>query len=494
MTTSSQPSKFNSAQRWALGITAAASLLVVLDSLVVSTALTSIKADVGASVAQLEWTVNGYVLSFAVLLMTAAAIGDRYGRRRMFTVGLGVFAAASLGCALAPSIGWLIAARVAQGAGAALVMPLALALLGTAVPPQLRPKALGVFAGVSGAAVALGPLLGGAVVEGISWPWIFWLNVPIALLLIPVALRRLTESVGPPAAIDVRGVALVTAGAFGIVWGLVRANAVGWGSTEVLISLIAGVAFAVCFVLWELRARAPMLPMRLFRSRSFAAGNAAVFFHWGSALGAVFFMAQFLQVALGYGPLKAGIALMPWGATTVVIPQLVGPRIQRFGERPFIIAGLTLNAAALLWIALVAEPGVAYWQIAVPLLLSGAGIAMSVPAAQSAVLTSAPPADMGKASGTFSTMRQLGGALGVAVLVAVFAGAGSYASPKAFSDGFVAATVACACISIIGAIAGSAVPSRRRSPTETAAATGREPVPTREATARPIPVVEAESA
>jgi EmrB/QacA subfamily drug resistance transporter len=464
MTISGRAPKFDQAQRWVLAVTAAASLLVVLDALVVSTALTTIQADFGASVAQLEWTVNAYVLSFAVLLMTATAIGDRYGRRRMFVLGLGAFALASLACAAAPGVGWLIAARVAQGAGAAFVMPLALALLTTAVPRELRPKALGVFAGVSGLAVALGPLIGGVVVQGISWPWIFWLNVPIALALIPLALTRLEESAGPRAAIDFAGLALVTAAAFGIAWGLVRGNAAGWGSTEVVAALVGGVAFAFCFVIWELRAREPMLPMRLFGSRSFAAGNAAVFFHWGSALGAVFFMAQFLQSGLGYGPLEAGIRLMPWGATTVVIPQLVGPRIQRFGERPFITAGLTLNAAALLWIGLVAGPGVAYWQIGLPLLLSGAGIAMSVPAAQSAVLTSVAAVDIGKASGTFSTMRQLGGAFGIAVLVAVFAGAGSYASPRAFSDGFVAATVACAGISLVGALAGAAVPRRGRKP------------------------------
>jgi EmrB/QacA subfamily drug resistance transporter len=467
---------FNSAQRWVLAVTAAASLLVVLDALVVSTALTSIQADLQASVTQLEWTVNAYLLSFAVLLMTAAALGDRYGRRRMFVTGLGGFAVASLACAVAPNIGSLIGARVAQGAGAALVMPLALTLLGTAVPPQLRPRALGVFSGVSGLAVALGPLIGGAVVDGMSWPWIFWLNVPIALVLIPLALTRLSESVGPPVAIDFVGVGLVTAAAFGIMWGLVRGNAAGWGSIEVVAALAAGVALACSFVMWELRAREPMLPMRLFGSRSFAAGNVAVFFHWGSALGAVFFMAQFLQVGLGYGPLEAGVRLMPWGLTTVVIPQLVGPRIRRFGERPFVVAGLTLNAAALGWMALVADPGVAYWPIGVSLLLSGAGIAMSVPAAQSAVLTSVAPTDMGKASGTFSTMRQLGGAFGIAVLVAVFAGAGSYASPQAFNDGFVAATVACAGISLIGALAGTAVPSPRRRSDSTGSPAAVQPI------------------
>jgi EmrB/QacA subfamily drug resistance transporter len=448
-------------RRWVLALTAVAAMMVVFDALVVSTALTSIRADLGASIEQLEWTVNAYVLSFAALLMTAAALGDRFGRRRMFVSGLGLFATASVACALAPGIGWLIAARVLQGAGAALVMPLALALVSTAFPPQLRPKALGVFASVSGLAVILGPLIGGAVVEGISWPWIFWLNVPISALLIPLAVTRIEESFGPDTAIDVPGLALVTSAAFGIVWGLVRGNSAGWESPEVLVALAIGVLLALAVVLWELRAHEPMLPMRLFRSRPFSAGNVAIFFHWGSGLGAVFFMAQFLQAGLGYGPLAAGLGLMPWGATSVVVAQTVGRLINRFGERPFIVAGLSLHALAMTWIALIAEPGLAYWQFVTPLVLSGTGIAMSIPAAQSAVMTSAAPGDIGKASGTFSTMRQLGGAFGVAVLVAVFSGAGSYSSAQAFSDGFVAASAACAGLSLMGVLAGSALPRRR---------------------------------
>jgi EmrB/QacA subfamily drug resistance transporter len=461
-----------------LALTSAASLMVVLDALVVSTALTSIQADLGASIEQLEWTVNAYVLSFAVLLMTAAALGDRNGRRRVFVIGLGLFAGASMACALAPDVGWLIAARVLQGAGAALVMPLALALLSTAFPPQLRPKALGIFAGVSGLAVALGPLLGGAVVEGISWPWIFWLNVPIGLLLIPLSLTRIGESFGADTAIDVPGLALVSGAALGIVWGLVRGNSAGWGSLEVVLTLTLGVMLAFAFVRWELRAGQPMLPMRLFRSRAFSAGNAAIFFHWGSALGAVFFMAQFLQAGLGYGPLEAGLGLMPWGATPVIVAQVAGRLINRLGERPFIAAGLSLNAVALFWIALIAEPDLAYWQIVAPLILSGTGVAMSIPAAQSSVMTSVGPRDIGKASGVFSTMRQLGGAFGVALLVAVFAGTGSYSSPQAFSDGFVAATGACAGLSLIGAAAGLALP-RHREPSGVQRADGH-PVPAHE--------------
>jgi EmrB/QacA subfamily drug resistance transporter len=452
-----------SAQRWVLAVTAVASLMVVLDALVVSTALTTIRVDLHASVQQLEWTVNAYTLSFAVLLMTGATLGDRFGRRHVFCIGVGLFAAASAACALSPTAAWLITARALQGAGAALVMPLALALLGAAFAPADRPKALGIFAGASGLAVSLGPLIGGAVVEGLSWQWIFWLNVPVGLAVIALARRHVPEGFGPRAEPDPLGLALVTAGAFAIVWGLVRGNPAGWGSVEVLAALTIGVVLAVAFVGWELRTAAPMLEVRLFGSRRFTAGNVASFFHWGSAFGALYLMAQFLQTGLGYGPLDAGLRLMPWGAVTVVAARVAGGLIARFGERPFIAIGMTLNAAALATIALIAEPKMAYWPIGALLAISGAGVAMSLPAGQSAVLTSVPPRELGMASGAFSTMRQLGGAFGVAVLVAVFAGAGSYASPTAFIDGFAPALGVCAALAALAALAGLAL-GRRHAP------------------------------
>jgi MFS family permease len=302
-------------------------------------------------------------------------------------------------------------------------------------------------------AVPLGPLLGGAVVQAISWPWIFWLNVPIGLALIALVLARIDESHGPRGAVDLPALVLVTGAALGIVWGLVRGNPAGWGSPEVIGALMAGGILTVGFVLRERRASAPMLPMRLFASRRFSAGNAAMFFHWGSAFGAVYFMSQFLQSDLGYGPLAAGLRLMPWGATTVIVPQLAGRLIGRFGERRFVVGGMSLHAGCLAWIAVVADPDVAYLQLVVPLVLSGAGVAMSLPAAQSAVLGSVQPPDMGRASGTFSTLRQLGGAFGVAVLVAVFAGSGGYGSPQEFNDGFVAAIAACAGLAVVAALA-----------------------------------------
>ena len=449
-------------QRWTLLLTAMAALLVGVDALVVATALNTIRTELGASLEQLEWTVNAYVLSFAVLMMTAVALGDRFGRRRLFATGLGLFAAASAACAMAPGAGSLIAARAVQGAGAALIMPLALALLSEAFPPDARPKAIGIYTGILGLGVPLGPLLGGAVVEGVSWPWIFWLNVPIALTIGALARTRVRESFGPPAAVDIRGLVLVTGAAFAVVWGLVRSTSAGWSSLEVLVTLTGGGILAFAFVLCELRVAEPMLPMGLFRSARFATGNAAMFLLWGSALGSVFFMAQFLQTALGQGPLGAGLGLMPWGATTVFVPPIAGRLINRVGERPLIAAGLSLNAAAMAWIALIAAPDLAYWQLVAPLVISGTGVAMASPAAVSSVMTSVAPQHIGKASGTFSTLRQLGGAFGVALAVAVFAAAGGYASPAEFSDGFAAALAACAGLSLVGALAGLGLPARRR--------------------------------
>ena len=444
---------------WVLTLASLASCMAALDTLVVTTALTTIRLDLGASIDQLEWTVNAYNLSFAVLLMTAAALGDRLGRRRMFAAGLGLFALASAACALAPTIGWLVAARAVQGVGAALIMTLAFALVSAAFPPERRGWALGIFFSVTGLAVASGPLVGGAVVEGIAWQWIFWLNVPIGLALVPLALARVPESFGPDSALDLGGLALVTTGVLGLVWGLVRGNIAGWDSPEVIGSLAAGALLLAAFVAWQLRAREPMLPMRFFRSRAFSAGNTAIFFAMGSLFCGVFFLAQFMQVALGSGPLDAGLQLLPWTATLFFVAPVAGALVDRFGERPFLVAGPLLQAVGMAWIALVADAGMAYGELVAPLVVAGAGISMTFPAAQNSVVGSVPPEAIGKAAGTNSTMRELGGVFGIALSVAVFAGAGSYASAQAFSDGFVAAMGVSAGLSLLGSLAGTALPS-----------------------------------
>ena len=460
MLTTGRQAVVTRAQGWALVLASAASFMVVLDLLVVATALSTIRRDLGASIGQLEWTVNAYTLTFAVLLMTAAAVGDRLGWRRVFAVGLGVFAAASAACALAPGVGALIAARAVQGAGAAMIMPLALALLNAAFPPQRRGWAMGIFGAVTALAAVVGPVLGGAITQGLAWQWIFWLNVPLALLAIPLALRRLTESHGPQAPLDLPGLALASGASLGLVWGLVRGTSAGWGSPEVAGTLAAGAVLAVAFAGWESRARAPMLPMRLFASRAFSAGNAAIFFLNASLTGAVFFTAQFLQVSLGQDPLAAGIRLLPWGLAPFLIAPRAGKLADRIGERPLIVCGLLLQAAGLAWIAAVAAPGLTYSAMLAPMILSGAGFAMALPAVTKAVVGSVPPADIGKASGAYSTMRQLGGAFGVAILAAVFAGSGSYASAAAFSDGFAPATAAAAGLAVAGVLAALGLPGR----------------------------------
>ena len=446
---------------WVVALTAIGSMMAALDTLVVSTALSTIRLDLGASVEQLEWTVNAYNLSFAVLLITAAALGDRYGRRSFYAIGLGLFAAASAVCALAPSVGWLIAARAVQGAGAALVLTLGLALLSVAFPPERRGAAIGLFSAVTGIAVASGPLVGGAIAEGIAWEWIFWLNVPIGLLAIPFVLTRIEESFGGDTGLDIPGLGLISAAAFGIVWGLVRGNVSGWDSLEVVGALVAGLLLVGAFIVRELRAPEPMLPMRLFRSRAFSAGNAAIFFTLASLFGAVFFFAQMLQTALGYGPLDAGLRLMPWTVTFITVAPVVGSLVDRFGERPFMVAGLSLQTLGLGWIALIADPGMTYSEFVLPSIVAGIGVSMAIPSAQSSVVGSVADEDVGKAAGANSMMRELGGVFGIAVGVAVFAGSGSFASPDAFLEGFAPATAVVAALSLAGAIVALALPGRR---------------------------------
>jgi len=449
------------ATRWVVALTAIGSLMAALDTLVVSTALPAIRLDLGASLEQLEWTVNSYNLSFAVLLITAAALGDRYGRRRFYAIGLGLFAGASALSAVAPNVGWLIGARALQGAGAALVLTLGLALLSAAFPPEKRGTAIGLFSAVTGISVAIGPLVGGAIAQGIAWEWIFWINVPIGLLAVPLVLSRIEESFGGDTGLDLPGLVLITGAAFGIVWGLVRGNPAGWGSFEVVASLAAGLVLVVAFIARERRAPEPMLPVRLFRSRAFSAGNAAIFFTFASLFGAVFFFAQMLQTALGYGPLDAGLRLMPWTITFITVAPIVGALVDRFGERLFMVGGLTLQTVGMAWIALIADSGLTYSEFLPPAIVAGVGVSMAIPSAQNSVVGSVASKDVGKAAGANSMMRELGGVFGIAVAVAVFATAGSYASPADFLDGFSPAIAVVATLSLAGAIVATALPGRQ---------------------------------
>jgi EmrB/QacA subfamily drug resistance transporter len=447
---------------WTFAVTSVAVFMVSLDNLVVTTALPVIRRDLGASLSGLEWTVNAYTLTFAVLLLTGAALGDRFGRRRMFVLGLAIFTAGSAAAALAPSVGLLIATRALQGVGGAFVTPLSLTILSSAVSPQRRGLALGAWGGVSGLAVATGPLVGGAVVQGISWQWIFWLNVPIGLAVLPLAFTRLTETTGPNRSLDFAGLGLASAGLFGVVFGLVRASDHGWSSLGVAGPLAAGAFLLAAFVAWELRSRAPMVPMRLFRSRQFSAANATSLFMFFGMFGSVFLLAQFFQVVQGYTPLEAGLRTLPWTAMPILIAPIAGVLSDRIGSRPLLVLGMSLMAGGLAWLAAVSTPTVPYRDLVAPFVLAGVGMSLFFAPTANVVLSAVRRDEEGKASGVNNTVREIGGVFGVAVLATVFSAAGSYASPTAFVDGLTAATWVGAGVVGLAALSALALPGRTR--------------------------------
>lgn len=445
---------------WTLAIVSIALFMTALDNLVVGVALPSIRADFGGSIEALEWTVNAYTLSFAVFLITGAALGDRFGRKRLFGLGLTVFTVASALAALAPSLDALVVARAVQGLGAAMVTPLTLTLLSEAFPDEKRGLALGVWAGVSGLGVALGPFVGGAVVEGISWQWIFWLNVPTGLVLIPLARRLLRESHGPADRLDLAGLGLAATGLLGVTFGIVRGEALGWTSATVLVSLGTGVLLVVAFVAWELRAPAPMLPMRFFRSRGFASTQVVSFSMFFGVFGSIFLLSQYFQTAQGYGPFEAGLRTLPWTGMPMLVAPIAGLLSDRIGSRPLMAAGLALQAGAIGWLSQVATVDAAYGSLVLPFVMGGTGMALVFAPSANAVLRAVRPQEAGKASGATNAIRELGGVMGVAVLASVFSASGSYASPQAFTDGLTAALPVGAAVLAIGAFAALLVPGR----------------------------------
>src|ERR1700722_1612454 len=454
---------------WAVIITGLALFMASLDNLVVTTALPVIRVHMHAGLSGLEWTVNAYTLTFAVLLLSAAAIGDRFGRRRVFIIGIPISTAASAVAALAPSIGVLVAARAVQGAGGAMVMPLSLTLLSAAVPPERRNAALGIWGAIGGVAVAIGPLVGGAITTGWAWQYIFWINVPVGVALGILAWWKLAESRGYKAQLDIRGVMLVSIGLFGVVYGLVQGNSHGWTSVGVLSAFAIGVVGLAAFVWWELRIENPMLPLRLFRNRAFAAVNVtAMLFSFGM-FGSIFFLSQFLQTVQGYSPLSAGIRVLPWTGVTMLLAPVVGLLAERIGGKILVVSGLLLQAVGLFWLATVVTPGTPYVDMVPAFILAGAGMTLFFVPLASLVLGAVPSSLEGIASGTNSAFRELGGVLGIAVLGAVFSSSGGYASPQDYVNGLTPAIWVGAAVVLLGVLTALLVPSRKR------ARTGTEP-------------------
>jgi EmrB/QacA subfamily drug resistance transporter len=427
-----------------------------------------IRVHLHAGLSGLEWTVNAYTLTFAVLLMSAAAIGERFGRRRIFVLGIAVFTGASALAAIAPSISVLVLARAIQGAGGAMIMPLSLTLLSAAVPPERRNAALGIWGAIGGAAVALGPLVGGAVTSGWSWQYIFWLNVPVGIVLIPLAWWKLSESRGAPAKLDLAGVGLVSAGLFGVVFGLVNGNSHGWTSTSVLSSFVLGSMALLGFVAWELRSSHPMLDIRLFRHRGFTAVNVtAMLFSFGM-FGSIFFLTQFLQTVQGLSPLAAGIRVLPWTAAPMLLAPVVGMLAERWGGKPLVVTGLALQATGLTWLASITHPDTRYVDLVIPFIICGVGMTLFFVPLASLVLGAVPKALEGVASGANSAFRELGGVLGIAVLGAVFSSNGGYASGSDYVSGMTPAVYVGAVVVALGVVAALIIHGRRRQRAEAA--------------------------
>ena len=349
--------------------------------------------------------------------------------------------------------------------------PLTLTLLSAAVPASRRGLALGAWGGIGGLAVALGPLVGGAVVSGISWQWIFWLNVPIGLLLIPLAWRRLEESYGPSSRLDLPGLGLVSVGLLGIVWGLVRGNSVGWGSPEIVGSLVGGAVLVALFVLWELRTEAPMLPMRFFRNRTFTQANVASLFMFFGMFGSIFLLAQFFQTVQGYSPFGSGLRILPWTAMPMIVAPIAGALSDRISGPRIMGVGLALQAIGLGWIAAVSTPTVPYAELVGPFILSGVGMGLFFAPVANVVLGSVRPREEGQASGANNAIRELGGVFGVAVLASIFVSYGGYGSSESFNAGLVPAVWVGAIVVGLGAIAALTIPRRRRAQVEAIEAT-----------------------
>lgn len=407
--------------------------MATLDNLVMTSALPVIQADLHASVGDLSWFMNAYTLAFATFMLPAATLGDRIGRRRMMVAGIAVFTLASIGSALADSSSTLIATRAAQGFGAAAIMPLSLTLLAANVPDRLRPAAIGIWGGVSGLGVALGPVVGGAVVQGVSWQAIFWLNVPVAILALPLVLAAVAESRGTWQRLDLTGALMLGGAVFLGIWGIVHGNDDGWGSGRVLTPLIIAALLLPLYVGWARRRSHAVLPLRLFAARSFSVANVVALGFTAGMFGAVFLLAQYLQVVQGFTPLGVGVRTLPWTAAPMVVAPLAGVLAARLGVRPLLLVGLALQTGSLAWFAGLAEANSPYSAFVPALVMAGVGMGLVFPSVSNATLDGLPAGDFAIASSANSTIREFGVALGVALLTAVFESCGGQISPTGYA-------------------------------------------------------------
>lgn len=436
---------------WTFAIVCMALFMAMLDNLVVITALPSIRDALGASVSDLEWMVNAYTLTFATLMMTGAALGDLFGRKRIFLIGVVTFTVGSAVAALASTTLQLEIARAVQGLGAAFVTPLTLTMLTRVFPAERRAAAIGLWSGISGLGLAIGPLVGGAVINGLPWSAVFWINVPIGVAVVVLGLIRLEESYGERRPLDLPGLGLAGLGLLGVTFGLIRGNALGWTSATILISLIGGFVLLGAFLVREQHAAHPMLDLSLFRSRGFSAANVSGFMMSAGMFGSILFLTLYIQQVLGASPLEAGLKTMPWTGTIMVVAPIAGLIAGRLGARPVVVAGLLAQASALIWLGVISTATSAYIDLLPAFILGGIGMGLTYAPLAASVMSSVPANRQGQASGSSNAIRELGGVFGIAILGAVFQHIAT--TPMKFMDGFHAATFGGAAIVLAGVVA-----------------------------------------
>jgi EmrB/QacA subfamily drug resistance transporter len=447
---------------WVVGLTSTAYFMVVLDSVVVITALPRMQRDLHVSLSSLQWTLNAYGIAFAAGIITAAALGDRFGRRRVFSIGLGLFTIASVACALAPNLSDLIVARTVQGLGGAVVLPLSLTILTAAFPIHRRGMIVGIYGGLAGLAVAMGPIVGGAVTQGIDWHWIFWINVPIGVVAVLLGLRLLAESYGAPERLDLVGVGLVTAGVVALVWSLTRGNDAGWGSAETVGTLTIGTLLVAAFVGWEHRVAEPMVPLRMLAVRDFAIGNVTTFLMSGAIFAGGLLVTEEFQLARHYSPVGAGVRLLPFFATPMFVSPLAGALSDRIGRRPIIVAGLSLLTAGFVWVAWRGSLHTSWIELVVALLVAGVGVSMALPTVPTAVLNAVRLDETGKASGINYMAQRFGAVFAVAIGSAVFDTYGGLGSPAAVTAGFKPGLWVCSALAAFSALAALGISPRSK--------------------------------
>jgi len=438
---------------WTLAAVAFGLFMIMLDNTVVNVALPSIQEDLGADLSELEWVVAGYALTFAALMLIGGKVADAYGRRLVFVLGIAVFTLASLWCGLADSGEMLIAARVVQGAGAAMMNPATLSIIAATFPPAQRGAAIGIWAGVSALALAIGPLVGGLLTDHLSWNWIFFVNIPVGILGIAASFVLIDESKDAThERLDLPGLFTSGLGLFALTFGLIEANSYGWTSARILGAFAVAAVSLVAFVLLEQRQRAPMLPLELFRNRTYTGANTVILLVALAMFGVFFFVSLYMQNILGFSAVETGAAFLPMTILIILIAPVAGKTTDHVGSRALMTVGMLLVALQLLYFSRLGADA-NFWDLLPGLLVGGAGMAMTMTPSAAAATRAVPVDKSGVGAGVLNAFRQVGGSLGIAVMGAIMAHeAAGRRTVDAFMDGFQRSLLVAAFIALAGAI------------------------------------------